>query len=72
MNEGDEMLFVTPSGGGYGDPLERDPALVLADVLDELLTVEDAREHYAVVLTPDGREVDEAATAALRAERRQG
>ena len=32
MNEGDEMLFVTPSGGGYGDPLERDPALVLEDV----------------------------------------
>ena len=26
VNEGDEMLFVTPSGGGYGDPLERDPA----------------------------------------------
>ena len=31
MNDGDEMLFVTPSGGGYGDPLERDPELVLLD-----------------------------------------
>ena len=32
------MLFVTPSGGGYGDPLERDPELVVVDVADELVS----------------------------------
>ena len=68
MNEGDEMLFVTPSGGGYGDPLERDPELVAVDVADELVSVEDAREHYGVVVGADGS-IDAAATGKLRAER---
>jgi N-methylhydantoinase B/oxoprolinase/acetone carboxylase alpha subunit len=68
MNEGDEMLFVTPSGGGYGDPLERDPELVSVDVADELVSVEDAREHYGVVVSADGT-VDTAATDKLRGER---
>ena len=71
MNEGDEMLFVTPSGGGYGDALERDPALVEVDVADELVSVEDARADYGVVIGADGA-VDAEATAALRATRRQG
>jgi N-methylhydantoinase B/oxoprolinase/acetone carboxylase alpha subunit len=64
MNDGDEMLFVTPSGGGYGDPLERDPELVLLDVHEGLITAEVARDVYGVVLA-DGS-VDEAATHALR------
>ena len=68
MNEGDEMLFVTPSGGGYGDPLEREPELVSVDVADELVSVEDAREHYGVVVAADGT-VDTAATDKLRGER---
>jgi N-methylhydantoinase B len=69
MNAGDEMLFVTPSGGGYGDPLDRDPALVLGDVRLELITSEIARDVYGVVL--DGtRAIDLDATAALRAESR--
>ena len=68
MNEGDEMLFVTPSGGGYGDPLERDPELVSVDVADELVSVEDAREHYGVVVSADGT-IDTAATDKLRGER---
>ena len=71
MNEGDEMLFVTPSGGGYGDALERDPALVEVDVADELVSVEDARADYGVVIGADGA-VDAEATAALRATRRDG
>ena len=69
MNEGDEMLFVTPSGGGYGDPLERDPALVAVDVADELVSTDDARADYGVVVDADGT-VDAAATDALRAELR--
>ena len=70
MNSGDEMLFVTPSGGGYGDPLERDPDLVLEDIVLELISPETAREAYGVVVA-DGA-VDAEATAALRAERKSG
>ena len=54
-------------GGGFGSPLEREPASVLADVLAEKVSVEAARTLYGVVVA-DGR-VDEDATAALRAER---
>lgn len=64
-------------GGGYGDPLEREPERVLDDVLDGYVSVESAREDYGVVLhpTPDhdltgGYVIDEAATRALRARRR--
>lgn len=64
MNAGDEMLFVTPSGGGYGNAFERDPELVLVDVADELLSAKDARESYGVAL--DGNTVDLAETAVLR------
>lgn len=54
----------TAGGGGYGPPWERDPALVLRDVEDGLVSVEEARRSYGVVVK-DGR-IDEAATAALR------
>jgi N-methylhydantoinase B/oxoprolinase/acetone carboxylase alpha subunit len=64
------MLFVTPSGGGYGDPLERDPVLVLVDWADGLLSAEDAREVYGVALDEVAGAVDAAATERLRAERR--
>jgi len=53
--------------GGWGDPLERDPALVLKDVRDELVSVESARDDYGVVIDQARRLVDEAATRKLRA-----
>ncbi len=56
-------------GGGWGDPLVRDPAAVADDVRNEKVGAASARQHYAVVLTDDGL-VDEAATAKLRASRR--
>jgi N-methylhydantoinase B/oxoprolinase/acetone carboxylase alpha subunit len=68
MNAGDELLFVTPSGGGYGAPLERDPALVLEDWKLELVGDEVARGVYGVAIDPATRSVDEAETARLRAE----
>ena len=52
-------------GGGYGDPLLRDPEAVLADVLDGLVSAATARRDYGVVITADGT-VDAAATTALR------
>ena len=70
MNDGDEMLFVTPSGGGYGDVLERDPALVLLDWRDELLSADDAREVYGVVIDESSGRIDEEATDARRQELR--
>lgn len=61
------MIAETPGGGGWGDPFDRDPALVLRDVRDEVVSAEGATRDYGVVLTDDLREVDEAATEALRA-----
>jgi N-methylhydantoinase B len=54
-------------GAGYGDPRRRDPAVVLADVRDGLLSLEKARSSYCVALSPDGRAVDEDETRRLRA-----
>jgi N-methylhydantoinase B len=63
-------LVVTAGGGGWGDPLERDPEKVRYDVLEELVSLESARADYGVVLDPATLAIDHAATAALRAERR--
>ena len=71
-DEGDVVTYFSPSGGGYGDPLERDPAKVLDDVLDGFITVDHARNDYGVVLkaVDDGYgwALNKEATRALRAE----
>lgn len=61
---GQVLEIGTPCGAGFGEPLDRDPQLVLADVLDGLVTEEEARGEYGVVL--EGDAVDEAATRAER------
>jgi 5-oxoprolinase (ATP-hydrolysing) len=68
---GDTLQITVPSGGGYGDPLDRDPDLVLSDVLDEFTTRDLAERDYGVVLTGEGLglAVDHAATDRLRAKR---
>ena len=48
---GEAIAYHYGGGGGWGDPLERDPARVLDDVLDEYVSVERARHDYGVVLT---------------------
>ena len=59
-------------GGGFGPSIERDPAAVLEDVLDELVSIDAARTRYGVVLTGTLEDydlaVDQAATIALRKE----
>jgi N-methylhydantoinase B len=66
----DERLSLSlPGGAGWGDPLERPPARVAADVADGLVARDAAERDYGVVLTEVGV-VDEAATAKLRARRR--
>ena len=61
---GTTIRVETPGGAGYGDPLERDPALVLADVRAGKVSPDAAKEHYAVVLD-EGR-IDPARTEGLR------
>jgi N-methylhydantoinase B len=66
-----EILFAqSGGGGGWGDPLDRDPAMVLRDVLDEYVSLEGARREYGVVIDPATLTVDETATQKLRAELR--
>ncbi len=65
---GDVISFQQSGAGGYGDPLERDAARVLEDVLDDYVSVEAARRTYGVVITGAGADlkVDEPATRDLR------
>jgi len=67
VKNGDILSYNTWGGGGWGDPLARDPALVAQDVARGLVTVKGARS-YGVVVTDAG--ADSAATEALRAEMR--
>ena len=62
---GAEAIVRTGGGGGWGDPLEREPALVLHDVTEELISPEMALKEYGVVLTADGH-VDAAGTRTER------
>lgn len=66
LKKGDIFHHITPSGGGYGPAYERDPALVLADVRDERLSVQRAREAYGVVIVGEPPRVDSQATDAAR------
>lgn len=65
---GDRLIVEMPGGGGYGDPFERDPALVARDVRHGLIDAEGAEADYGVVLAANG-EPDPAATARRRAAR---
>ena len=67
---GDVVSYFSPAGGGYGDPLERDPAKVLDDVLDDFITVEHARDVYGVVFDAVDDGYGHAVNAARTIERR--
>ena len=67
MNAEDILQNNSGGGGGWGNPLERDPQRVLDDVINEFVSLKSAREDYGVVIDTDNWAVDEAATAALRA-----
>ena len=67
---GTTALMLTAGGGGWGDPLDRDPAAVQLDVQEGFVSAEAAREQYGVVLDSASGAVDAGATAALRAARR--
>lgn len=65
MKPGDRVRVRTPGGGGYGDPLTRDPALVAEDVRLERYTREEAGTLFGVVIA-DGGMPDWQKTEALR------
>jgi N-methylhydantoinase B len=68
---GAEAIVRTGGGGGWGDPLERDPALVASDVAEGLISAQAARKLYGVALRGN-MSLDEKATAKLRDRLRSG
>ena len=68
MDEGDVLQIRTPCGGGYGNPLERMPELVLRDVMDDFTDVAEAKAVYGVVIDPISMTIDQVATQQLRKE----
>ncbi len=67
LGPGDRVRILTPGGGGFGDPLERDVAAVAEDVRCGYVGATTAREVYGVVLAGEPPRADEAATVKLRA-----
>jgi len=63
---GNVIQFESAGGGGYGDPLQRDPQAVAADVVNGYVSIEKAREDYGVVIDPATLRVDAAETEKLR------
>jgi N-methylhydantoinase B len=70
LRAGDVLRLMTTGGGGWGDPLEREPEMVLLDVIQGKVSRASARGDYGVVLCGEGDDttVDEDATAQLRIE----
>jgi len=69
LRAGDCLRITVPSGGGYGDPFERDAWRVREDVLDGFTTIELARRDYGVDIDAQTLEIDEKTTRSLRAAR---
>ena len=55
-------------GGGVGNPLERDPDLVLEDVINKYVSIESAREDYGVIINTETFQIDEFKTKKLSKE----
>ena len=73
--KGSKFIAVGPAGGGYGDPLLRDPKKVFDDVQDEYISKEMALEQYGVVVTggrEEGFSLDEEQTKQNREKLRNG
>lgn len=66
LSEGEFARFYTGTGGGYGDPMKRDPEKVLSDVLDDYISLDIAREVYGVVIDPETMTINKEKTQQLR------
>jgi N-methylhydantoinase B len=72
IRESDVFRYEQAGGGGWGDPLKRDPVRVLADVRNEYVTAEMARLEYGVVINTQTWAVDKRKTHELRERMRVG
>jgi N-methylhydantoinase B len=63
---GDVIIMDAAGGGGYGEPLERDPEMVEWDVIEGYVSLEKAKEDYGVVINPETMKIDMGATGRLR------
>jgi len=72
LTPGDVASVQTPGGGGYGDPVERDPEAVLEDVRNEKTSVTKAEKEYHVIIDEETLEIDREATERRRADARSG
>jgi N-methylhydantoinase B len=70
LERGDKLIIRTPGGGGYGDPLKRDPDLVLRDFLNGLVSIDAAQKDYGVVIDDENRLVLAEPTEELRRTRK--
>ena len=68
LSRGDLLVFYPPGGGGYGDPLDRDPGKSRRDVVNGTVSLEAALKYYGVKLRGD-LSVDEEATRQEREKR---
>ena len=66
IQRGDVFRHIAAGAGGWGNPFERDPQAVLADVLEEKVTLARARDAYGVAIDLQTWQVDETATQRLR------
>ncbi len=66
LRPGQRVTLRLPGGGGFGDPLSRDPLRVLEDVRQGYVTLAAAEEEYGVVIDAENMIIDDEATAARR------
>ena len=69
LERDDLLATITPGGGGWGDPYQRDPDHVRWDVVEGLISTDRARAVYGVAIDPATVEIDQAVTAELRSGR---
>jgi N-methylhydantoinase B len=70
LQPGERIVSFTAGGGGYGSPLEREPALVRQDVIEGWISQGRARDVYGVIVNRKG-EIDAASTVARREQMRR-
>jgi len=66
LKPGDVVTIDAPGGGGYGNPFERDPEMVLNDVIEGYVSIESAKNDYGVVINPAILEINWEETKKIR------
>ena len=66
LDPGTRIVLKTAGGGGFGNPMERNPERVLRDVEEGLISVKRAKEQYGVVVNPEANRINEESTIRLR------